>query len=235
MIPDKENRRNEQGQGAGWSVWEFLLVMIAAIFLSALPAVFADRAGSLIGLNLVAYLLQEGCFFLLPLLLVTVLHGLPASALGFVRPRPRVVVAGLVAGLLLYAVNIALSTLSALLLPAQLQEQQSILTLFDMARNQGEVFLLALFTVTLAPLGEEVLFRAFLLPPLRSLVGRWPAFLICGVIFAGIHLNLLVFLPLFAGGVGFAWLYDRYGNICCNVIAHAVWNAVALTLFFTVG
>lgn len=231
MKTELENPSEFEARGADWHIWEALLVLLAATFLASLPGLFAASAGSLIGLNLVAYLLQEGSFFVLPLAL-TAAHGLPVSVLGFGKLRWRSIRIGLLAGVALYLLNILLSSISAALLPEDLQQPQSILLLFSLAENRIELILLAVFTALLAPLGEEVAFRAFLLPPLLQRYRKWVAYIICGAIFAAMHLNLAVFLPLFAGGVGFAWLYGKFGDIYSNIVAHMVWNGIALFLLF---
>ncbi|MDQ6963708.1 MAG: CPBP family intramembrane metalloprotease [Mariprofundales bacterium] len=88
----------------------------------------------------------------------------------------------------------------------------------------GGVVLLLL----LAPLVEELLFRALLYRMLEELVGRWLAIVGSALCFALAHGLLLS--PQLAGGVLFAWLYMRSGNLWLPIILHAGANGALLLL-----
>jgi len=88
----------------------------------------------------------------------------------------------------------------------------------------GGVLLLLL----LAPLVEELLFRGLLYRMLEELVGMWPAIVGSGVCFALAHGALLS--PQLLGGLLFAWLYARSGNLWLPIMLHAAANAALLLL-----
>ena len=215
-----------------WPVWEPLFCFILAAFLSAIPALFTDTAQSVIGVIVVSYILQVACYFLLPVFIVTVLRSYKPSALGLISTKwSHCLPVAIVCGLAFYLINVALATAISAIFPQSLENPQAILLLFDYARNNVELVMLIVIIVFLAPASEEMLFRAYLLPPLLNNFGRWPAYIISAILFAAAHQNVWVFVPIFAGGVGFAWLYDRYHNIFYNIIAHTTWNIIALSLY----
>lgn len=219
-----------------WRIWEVAMVFFMAFLLSSLPAMFVNSASSVIGLSLISYLLQIACFFLLPLINVWVLHGQTPAALGLIPPRlVACIKIALPSGVIFYLLNVLTSALVSLIMPSDLAQEQSIMVLFESAANNLETVLLILFVAFLAPVSEEMLFRAFLLPPLMRRYGRRIAFVTAAAIFAGMHFNLWVFPPLFVGGLCFCWLYDKYGNLFYNIVAHCTWNILALIAYFTLG
>ena len=215
----------------GWSAWETLAILGFSLLLTGLPYLLGPTARGL-GAALVAYVLQVSCFFLLPLFLVTVVRGREVAALGFApTPLGPCLRKGLAAGLVLYGLNIAVCLAQALIFPQALQEQQSIIDLFGQATGPELAFLI-LLVLFFAPISEELLFRAYFFPALQYRFGRRAGYLICAAVFAATHMNLWSLLPVFLGGLGFCWVYDKYRNIWYNVAAHMAWNGVALVLYF---
>lgn len=215
----------------GWSPWETIAVMGLALLLSALPYFFSATARG-IGAELISYVIQTGCFFLGPVLLATRVHGCDLEDLGFIPPEwPRCLGVGLGAGLLLYLANVLISLSQALLFPQAARGQEYIVALLDQASpfETGFLLLLLLF---LAPLAEETLFRAFFFPALRRRYGRGAAYVLCAVVFAAAHFDLWTMLPIIGASLGFCRLYEKYGSLWYNIIAHAAWNGTALGLYF---
>jgi hypothetical protein len=84
--------------------------------------------------------------------------------------------------------------------------------------------------VVLAPLAEEVVFRGLALPLLTRAVSARVGVLGTAVLFAGIHANLSVALPLFVVGVCLAVGYLRSGTLVVPVAMHMGFNAMNLLL-----
>ncbi len=91
-------------------------------------------------------------------------------------------------------------------------------------------------TVIGAPFFEELFFRGVLLRALARLFGRWgrwvgpaAAILISGVLFGLAHGESLQLLGLAAFGVVLGAVSYRTGRLGMNVVAHASFNAVALS------
>lgn len=76
----------------------------------------------------------------------------------------------------------------------------------------------------LAPLSEELLFRAGLYRYIRQRIGRAPALLVSGLCFGALHGNWAGFLPLAVLGMMLAIAYEASGSIRVAVIAHSLFN-----------
>ncbi|HLF72202.1 MAG TPA: CPBP family intramembrane glutamic endopeptidase, partial [Dehalococcoidia bacterium] len=89
---------------------------------------------------------------------------------------------------------------------------------------------LAIAIVIMAPLAEEIFFRAFLFGGLRA---RWRlvwAALVSGFVFSLAHGDPGLVLPFTGVGVIFALLYERSNSIYTSMAVHFVFNAVSFTL-----
>jgi len=99
----------------------------------------------------------------------------------------------------------------------------------DRAHPQAEESLplklyLGFFTVVVAPLGEELLFRGVLYPTLRNVTHPAVALWGTSLFFAAIHLNVMTFVPLTVLALVLTRLYQQTGNILAPFITHALFN-----------
>lgn len=94
------------------------------------------------------------------------------------------------------------------------------------------LLLLGLSVVVLAPVCEELFFRALLFRGLRNVWGRGGAIAASGVLFGAFHLNISVILPFTLIGALFAWAYDQSGSLWTSIAAHFLVNSLALTVAF---
>jgi membrane protease YdiL (CAAX protease family) len=118
--------------------------------------------------------------------------------------------------------NIAdfLQQISQHLLPNQINQQ-----CITVRHEYGRFIVLAIVVVcVMAPLAEETIFRGFVYGWLR----RWsPAVLaipVSGAIFAAVHQELLLVLPLFAVGCVLALLYQGSKSLWPGAVVHALFN-----------
>lgn len=90
----------------------------------------------------------------------------------------------------------------------------------------------ALAVIVVAPVAEELFFRAFFYRALRTRLGVWSAAAIGGVVFGSLHfqgLETAVILPVIAVfGVGQCLVYERTGSLFAVIAIHAAFNTVAM-------
>ena len=89
----------------------------------------------------------------------------------------------------------------------------------------------ALATIVVAPVAEEIFFRAFFYRALRTRLRVWSASLIDGLVFGALHFqgaDTAVILPVIAlVGVGLCLVYERTGSLFAVIAIHAAFNTVA--------
>jgi hypothetical protein len=162
------------------------------------------------------------------------------QAFGLRRFSGRAIVLGLVSALLFLPVGWGLQQLSNFVLThlpglyLNPVEQQSVQTL-RAAALPTERLALALVTILLAPVAEEILFRGILYPWIKQIGFPRLALWVSSIVFALVHMNMVTFLPLLCLALVLAWLYEFTGNLLASITAHALFNALnfALLLFLS--
>ncbi|MXY46910.1 MAG: CPBP family intramembrane metalloprotease [Chloroflexi bacterium] len=154
-------------------------------------------------------------------------HGVSAAMLGFRRASlvetawlPVVVLAIGLSAAMVYALIVEALGIDILLPEQNLDELASF-------EGLAQVPVFAVVGI-LAPLGEEVFFRAFLLTALVTAIGKLRGMLFGAAIFSVAHLTIGTLFPIFVLGVLLSWLYLRSGSIWPPFVAHAAQNALAL-------
>ncbi|MGE7884442.1 CPBP family intramembrane glutamic endopeptidase [Bacillus sp. NPDC094077] len=85
----------------------------------------------------------------------------------------------------------------------------------------------------ISPIYEEILYRGAFYTFFRNKYGIWSGVLISSIIFTVVHIPTYNTLPVnFLSGVVFAWLYEKTNSILSSMIAHAVFNFIAVLLTF---
>lgn len=140
--------------------------------------------------------------------------------------NPTAVVWGTLAAFPLFLVFLAIEHLP--IAPIQKIQETVLNTLGNHLAecNWLELALLA----ALAGVGEEVLFRGFLMNWLESLGGYWLGFLFSSIAFGLMHAVTWVYtLFACAAGAYFGWLYDATGerNLLPPILCHSIYDFLA--------
>lgn len=113
---------------------------------------------------------------------------------------------------------------------APIIEPQELVTIFAESGIGIIPAMLVLLAVVVAPITEELIFRAGIY---RFLKGRFTArfaLIFSSLFFAFMHFNLVSFIPLFLLGMLLCRSYERTGNILIPIIFHAFFNANTILL-----
>jgi uncharacterized protein len=93
-------------------------------------------------------------------------------------------------------------------------------------------FAVAIAVIVVAPVAEEIFFRAFFYRALRTRLRVWSAALIDGIVFGALHfqgIDTAIILPVIAMvGVGQCLVYERTGSLFAVIAIHAAFNTVAM-------
>jgi len=87
---------------------------------------------------------------------------------------------------------------------------------------------LAVFAVVLAPVAEEFIFRGVLFPFVKNLGHPKTAWFGVSILFALIHGDIMVFVPLFVLALALTWLYEKTDNLLAPIVTHSLFNTVNL-------
>ena len=130
---------------------------------------------------------------------------------------------------LLYLGSYCLIVVIAAILTGLLPESTSNLQETFVPIVEAPLPLMLLVIAVMPAIGEEILFRGFLLGSLREKTGR-PilAVLISGLVFGAFHMSLVKLLPTFLLGVLFAGIVCRTGSIYVTMGLHFLNNAVSM-------
>ncbi len=108
--------------------------------------------------------------------------------------------------------------------------EQDAVEIFQQADSPTKLIVFIGLAVIVAPLTEELIFRAGLFRYLRTRVPRWIALLVPAALFAALHSNLVAFVPLLLLGVLFSLAYERTGRISVTIVAHGLFNLHTILL-----
>jgi membrane protease YdiL (CAAX protease family) len=111
----------------------------------------------------------------------------------------------------------------------QIENQRAVEMMLN-AQSRGAVVYFSFFAVVIAPVAEEFIFRGMLFPLVKQL--GWPRLAWLGVsfLFALIHLDAAIFVPLFVLALVLTWLYEKTDCLLAPILVHSLFNAANLVL-----
>jgi membrane protease YdiL (CAAX protease family) len=139
-------------------------------------------------------------------------------------------------GLFTFLAVLPLATGSALVWERVLQmfglptAHQELVDMFLQSKSPASLGFLMTLAIVVAPVAEELVFRAGIFRYLRSCAPRWVAYCVSAGLFALMHANWMSALPLFILGLVFAASYEKTGRMTVPMIAHALFNFNTLLL-----
>ena len=109
-------------------------------------------------------------------------------------------------------------------------DKQPMVGIFSSSQSPMVIIGMTLLAVVVAPLTEELIFRAGLFRYIRTRIPRPAAIVLPALLFGSLHSNLVAFVPLVLLGVVFALAYERTGRISVPIVAHALFNLNTILL-----
>ena len=103
-------------------------------------------------------------------------------------------------------------------------DPQDLVTQVQSMSFSSTFVLLFLLAVVVAPITEELFFRAFIYRSLKSYFPTTGAAVVSSLFFAFMHFNILSFLPLFILGFWLCRSYEDSGNLWVPIILHGLFN-----------
>jgi membrane protease YdiL (CAAX protease family) len=219
------------------SLQEFAIACLCVLLCALFVPMVLVHAGRLLAPSLAAqgdlWLVLQGGFLHIGLLTGVLAarqltrHAVPPAA---EEARPARYPRPLLAGVVTFIVSLPVITITALIWQKVMEvfgveaDPQALIDIFRNADSVGETLLIAGLAIVVAPITEELVFRAGLFRYLRTRVPRRAALIAPAILFASLHGSILAFAPLCVLGVIFALAYERTGRISVPIIAHALFN-----------
>lgn len=222
LNPDTIFPPNPESPAVPWSLRDtwigFGLFIICMFGIGAIPLFFKD-AGWLMSFYILTYQPIQA----IPVFAILLLRRATWTDLGFRKAQPNVLALGCGFLLVTFFINFV-NNLFMWALGVEVQAEQ-----FTSILNELEQPALLLFTgIVLAPLIEETVMRGFLFGGLRHRLGWLKAALISSAIFGALHLSIAAFIPTFALGFLFCYLYQRSNSVWPGIILHTTINGMGL-------
>lgn len=225
-----------------WSWWELFLVILSLISLMAFVAMFKKPIRGLLlssGLEreymetvvvFVSTLLQAAVI-IISVFAITMRKGANLGDLGLkdsslLRNIYRGLVGGVILGVTIWGIGIIYTLIAG---PPPPQEVERI---FSGVKTGKDLILPFIAIAILAPLSEELYFRAMVYPVFRARFGPIPGMIYSGIFFGSLHLDLYRVIPISVGGAVLAYFYEKTGSLTAPVIAHATWNSLMLLSYY---
>ncbi|HEV2453428.1 MAG TPA: type II CAAX endopeptidase family protein [Verrucomicrobiae bacterium] len=109
-------------------------------------------------------------------------------------------------------------------------ETETAVSLFQNATTKPEQIYLGIFAVVLAPVAEEFIFRGVLFTFLKQHNFRRTAWIGVSLLFALIHGDPAIFIPLFMLALVLTWLYEVTDSLVASIFTHGLFNAANLVI-----
>ena len=109
-------------------------------------------------------------------------------------------------------------------------QEQDLIGIFAETKSPVLLGCMIFLAIVVAPVTEELIFRAGIFRYLRTRFPRWAALLVPALLFAALHGNLASFAPLAMLGIIFSLAYERTGSIAVPIIAHGLFNLNTIVL-----
>ena len=218
-----------------WKPIDTLVVMavLAVIFLlGVVVSTIGQRAEAVEtaidpGVNFIFYVIFCGVIWALVHLMVRARGASWRTAFGFNAPRQMsALLTALGVTMIVFPIAVFLRWISADLMQRigrQPAPQQSVQMLQTTVALAPQIYL-AIQAIVFAPITEELLFRGILYPSIKQQGYPKLALVITSVLFGGLHLNLMLFVPLTFLGLMLGWLYEKTDNLGASIFAHSLFN-----------
>jgi uncharacterized protein len=232
-------RQSREDRTPDWPGWMAPAALFGGLVLSVVGSLIVDLPAAAFGVDItsspmpaglvIANTVIQDIVFVLVAVLLARMGGRVVRAWQFGLRPPRL--RRLWTVLLPFALLLAFVVFSVIW-AGLLHESTKEKLLEQLGANEGTTLLLlsAALTCVVAPVCEEILFRGFIFTALRNWKGTWPAAIITGLLFGGVHVGsapVIDLVPLAFLGFGLCLLYRITGSLYPCIAAHSLNNSIA--------
>jgi membrane protease YdiL (CAAX protease family) len=195
-----------------------LLTILSLLTPAAPPSAAKPTMGSAL-FGVIVALVIDSWFLFAAWLFSLRLHHLGLRGWGYRVPRTRILWAVPTALVVVFTVNAVYSQLVT-------TKEQAVVS--DFPHTTAGLILFLLLGCAVAPVFEETLYRGFIFQGFATSFGPVWGGLISATLFSLSHQQLDIFVPLFALGLGLAWVYYTARSIWANIVLHSLFNLISI-------
>ncbi len=222
------------GDAPGWAPWTAWVALIVAFAMTLFGAILIGAVAAIFGasfddpppaVNIVATVVQDGAFVGAAVLFALRAGPLVPAQFGFARARLWPAIGWMALAYVAYGL---LSQLWAQLVDTHVKDK--LPTSFGVDESTAALVAVCVLVTVIAPLAEETFFRGYFFGALRNWRGPWPAAVLTGAVFGGIHggsTDAVFLLPLAILGFMLCIVRWRTGSLLPCIALHAINNALA--------
>ncbi|HEY5046061.1 MAG TPA: type II CAAX endopeptidase family protein [Solirubrobacteraceae bacterium] len=232
-------RRSREDRTPDWPAWMAPAALFGGLVLSAVGSLIVDLPAAAFGVSItsahvpagleIADTIVQDIGFVLVAIFFARMGGRAVRSWQFGLRPPRL---RRLWTILLPIALLLLFVIFSVIWAAVLHESTKEKLLEQLGANESATLLLlsAALTCVVAPICEEFLFRGFIFTALRNWKGTWPAAIITGLLFGGVHIGsapVVDLVPLAFLGFGLCLLYRITGSLYPCIAAHSLNNSIA--------
>ena len=220
---------------APWKLWPGLVFLPLPFALSGLMS-YMMRAGEEVSVGAAQLLLSLLLYstMLLFVFMIVTHYGPGPEEVGFrTRNLPNSIALGFIGGVVSFWSVVAAGAISSLLFDRLGWLEEWLRSFFDVnvkTASGADLIVAGAVIIIAAPICEEIFFRGYLYPAMRSRLGVWGAVFLNGFLFSAVHFSLFGLIGRTLAGIIFCLLYEHNDNLWSPITAHALNNFVAFFL-----
>jgi membrane protease YdiL (CAAX protease family) len=111
--------------------------------------------------------------------------------------------------------------------------KQELIDMFSHTHGFWRLTFMTLVAVVIAPMTEELVFRAGIFRFVRTRLPRVLSLVLPAVLFGAAHLNLSAFVPLLVLAIVLSLAYERTGRVITPIVAHGLFNLTTVAFLLS--
>lgn len=215
------SKRSEMKEKQMPGVGDVVLLLCVVLLLSFYVGSYAQIKWGFGGLAI-----QQAIILIAPLFYAWYMKADAKKLFSIQKIKPLQLIGSLCIGI---AVFVGALIVGALLVPVFPESAENLSGLDAMLLEQP-VYLLVLVMAVMPAIGEELLFRGFLMGTLKHKYKAWITIAVTTFIFAAFHMSLIKLFTIGVVGLGLTWVTYKTGSIVASICVHFLNNFMSVLI-----
>ena len=214
-------KRNEMKEKQMPGVGDVVLLLCVVLLLSFYVGSYAQVKWGFAGVAV-----QQAIILIAPLFYAWYMKADVKKLFSVQKIKPLQLLGSLLIGI---GVFVGALLLGALLIPVFPESAKNLAGLDAMLLEQP-IYVLILVMAVMPAIGEELLFRGFLMGTLKPKCKAWLTIAVTTFIFAAFHMSLIKLFTIGIVGLGLTWVTYKTGSIAASMCVHFLNNLMSVLI-----